>query len=83
MIRAVLTQNNGRKMLILGIDDENVRRLTSGQPIHVKGATVDLEVDVAIWHEHTLDEIVEKFREFGFDVPAGGPADRVAYEKKK
>jgi hypothetical protein len=82
MIRAVLTQGNGRKMLILGIDDENVRRLTSGQPIHCKGETVGLEVDVVVWHEHSTGEIVESMRQHGFDVPAAVPADRVVYEKK-
>ena len=81
MIRAVLTQANGRKMLILGVDDENIRRLTSGQPVRVLGETVDLELDVVIWHEHTTSEIIDSLRELGFAVPPV-PEDRVPYWKK-
>jgi hypothetical protein len=55
MIRAVATKADGTKLLILGVDDENVKRLTSGQPIHVEGADVGIPgVDVVVMHGHTM-----------------------------
>lgn len=54
--------------LLLGIDAENVRRLQSGQPIHVHKAEVDNGEDIAavvIVYGDTLQDIVNDMKREG------------------
>lgn len=69
MIRAVVTRSNGRRVLVLGIDDVNVKRLTEGQPIHVDGLLEGLNFEVIILYGSTLQDIVEDLRKTGLEVP--------------
>jgi hypothetical protein len=62
MIRALGTQQNGRQILILGIDKTNVEKLTSGQPIFVGGKNkygLDVPIDFVILYGETLDKVSE------------------------
>jgi len=53
MLRARLSSG----MFILGLDAENIRRLTNGQPIVVSLAELGGSDDVAIMYGETLDDI--------------------------
>lgn len=68
MIRAVHIRPDGRKLLILGLDQTNVERLKSGQPVLVEGGLMGLDVpiDVAIMYGETLDNVAKDLREMGF-----------------
>lgn len=68
MIRAVHTNPEGRKLLILGIDKTNVERIKAGQPILVKGDQMglDLPIDVAILYGESLDDVAKSLRDMGF-----------------
>lgn len=41
MIRAIGSDEDGQPMVFLGLDDENLRRLTTDQPIRVNLAQLD------------------------------------------
>ena len=70
MIRAVKKMADGSVLLLLGVDDGNIERLTSGQPIHVEGASVGIPgVNVAIMHGHTLQDIMDELKANGVDLP--------------
>lgn len=71
MIRARF-KRDGRDVLLLGLDDENVRRLTAGQPIFVDGTKNLLApVDVLIMHGRTLDDVLAELRAAGVEMPSG------------
>lgn len=55
MIRAKTTDNK----IILGIDKENVKRLTSGKPILVKAESIDIEYDIIIAYGDTLQQLAK------------------------
>ena len=44
-------------LFIFGLDAENIRRLTSGQPIMISFAELGLTDDFAIMYGETLDDI--------------------------
>jgi ribosomal protein S5 len=54
VIKALATVN-GRRLLLLGIDDRAVERLTAGQPILVRGAEVGLGVRASTTRETVFD----------------------------
>ncbi len=89
MIRAVATKKDGTKLLVLGLDDENVRRLKAGQPIRVQGDQLGLPgIEVVLMHGPTAQDIVEKFRAAGIEMPEGsipspGPGQAVILRRKK
>ena len=56
------TLENGRRLIILGISDENVARLRQGQPVFVAGSSVGVpEVEVIICWGATEYELTEQF----------------------
>jgi len=57
MLRMTGRGTNGQKFLLLGLDRENLIRLTSGKPIVCRGETVGLEHDVIIVFGETLDDV--------------------------
>lgn len=67
MIRALATQKDGRKLLILGVDRTNIDKLTSKQPIIVRGDQfgLDLPVDFLIMFGETLDDVATELRQSG------------------
>ena len=56
-------------VFILGLDDENIKRLTSGQPILKSLAQFGGTDDVAIVHGKTLGEIQEQLEEHFGSMP--------------
>lgn len=67
MIRALGTQTNGRKILILGLDKTNIEKLTAGQPISVRGNQfgLNLPVNFVIMYGETLDDVAKELHEAG------------------
>jgi hypothetical protein len=78
VIRAVTTGPDGRRLLILGVDDENIKRLTSGQPLHVEGDPLGIPgITVVIMHGHSLQDVLDELKTSGVDLPV----DRVPIAK--
>lgn len=58
MIKAVLRRPNGSPLYILGLSEENVKRLKEGFPIAFAGNTMGLPGDFVIMYGAT-EEIIE------------------------
>lgn len=70
MIKALTGLNrDGRRTVILGVDDRNVMRLCSGQPIRVDGRDMGLDVDILILHGPTYEDILAGLRKAGCEIP--------------
>lgn len=69
MIRLTGETADGRKFVLLGIDKENVRRLTSGHPIRCSAESVGIERDVIVAYGETLQAITDELAESGFVFP--------------
>jgi hypothetical protein len=70
MIRAVTTARDGHKILILGIDAENFRRLTAQDPIFVFGKPLGVPIDVAFVHGSDSDMVAQQLARMGLVIPA-------------
>lgn len=72
MIRAIAINDKGQKVLLLGVDDENIRRLTNAEPIVVTPASMhnDIDMEVMIIHGHTLQDVVDFLRKSGVEFPS-------------
>ncbi len=46
--------------IILGLDKENIRRLTANQPIHIKAESLKVDEDIFIVYGETLSDIVKE-----------------------
>jgi hypothetical protein len=60
---------NGRRMLFLGVDDENVVRLVSNEPIRVSGEDFGVDFDILIVHGKTYARLFSDMRAAGFEIP--------------
>lgn len=69
MIRAT-GEANGRPFLILGVDRENINRLTAGKPIRVTMESVGIERDVLIIFGETLQDVTNELMAAGMKIPA-------------
>jgi len=73
MLRMLGIAADGTKLVLLGLDDENVARLTGDQPIKVDCAELGLPgVIVTIVHGKTLDDIIARLETMGVRVPPDG-----------
>jgi len=72
MIQMVFKKVDGRKCVLLGLDDVNVQRLTSDQPIKVDGKVLELDFDILIAHGKTQKDLITQLREVGFSIPDVG-----------
>lgn len=62
MLKAVATKPDGTKVLILGVDKGNVKRLRKGQPILVRGGEVGIgPVEIVIHYRETLRQLQADF----------------------
>jgi hypothetical protein len=78
LIRATITSpSTGKRTLLLGVDRENMNRLTDGKPIFVKGEPLGVNCDVVIVFGESLDQVVEDMHKAGihFPPPPEGKAD--------
>lgn len=78
MIRALFKKDDGTTVVLLGVDDENIRRLTSGKPIQVKSGSVDPEYkdEIIIVHGSTMEQIEEWLKKAGIIGPSTKRDDR-------
>lgn len=49
MIRAGFTTPDGRLVLLLGLSEENVRRMRAGSPVHVDGKDMGVDAEIVIF----------------------------------
>lgn len=57
MIKAIANTKEGRKILIMGLSDLNVEKLTEGKPIHFDLEPLGMEGAIVILHGKTEDDI--------------------------
>lgn len=82
MLKAIAIQEDGRKVVILGIDARNVRRMKEGDPIHVKGEELGLtEIkSIVIAYGETMDALVGEMRAHGMPIPTAAEMRRMEAE---
>lgn len=74
MIRLTITNpTSGKKLLLLGVDRENINRLTAGQPIFVEGGPMGLPFDVSVAFGETLDDVRAELEKGGLRFPPKEP----------
>lgn len=54
----------GRKLIILGVEDNNLNQLRRGRPIHIHGDKLGFDGDIVIHYETTMAKLVKTFRPF-------------------
>ena len=65
MIKAIYKRPDQPDLVILGLSDENLRRLREDMPILVNGEALGLDVDIAVIAGRTEDTIQEQMRQAG------------------
>lgn len=65
MIKAVYKRPDQPDLVILGLSDENLRRLREDMPILVNGRELGIAVDIAVIAGRTEDSIQEQMRKGG------------------
>jgi len=58
MIKAKMSTEDGRTIVLLGLSRENTTRLHANKPIYVTGAEMDVPVDIVIIAGETEEAIV-------------------------
>ena len=74
MIRAIAKSNKGRRLLLLGLSEENIKRLKQGKVIHTDCLDLGVNVDVVIDYGSTEQEIAERWQESMSTVKREGEA---------
>ena len=59
MLKAMMQNNEGKNILLLGLSRENVVRLKEGKPIHINGDELGFENDVILVYGETEEQIYE------------------------
>lgn len=72
MLRLRGRRPDGREFLLLGLDKENIRRLTDKKPIWIKGETVQMEFDVLIMYGETLQDVTDDLAKRGLNMTVKG-----------
>jgi hypothetical protein len=54
----------GRSLIVLGIDEDNVRQLKKGHPIHVYADDLGFAGEIVIHYESTLERLKKRFMGF-------------------
>ena len=54
----------GRGIIVLGIEEANVRNLKAGHPIHVHADELGFKGDIVIHYESTLERLKKRFAQF-------------------
>ena len=54
----------GRGVIILGIDESNVRQLRAGHPIHVYADELGFRGEIVIHYETTIEKLKKVFAKF-------------------
>lgn len=74
MIKFSAASSTGRKILGIGLSSRNIDLLMDDKPIFVDGQKLDFPTDLIILYGTTEEEIVEKMKEQGFDLPEPKPS---------
>lgn len=69
MIRMKGTKPDGTPFLFLGVDRENINRLTAGKPLICSAARVGVERDVMIVFGENLQDVVDQLAKAGVVIP--------------
>lgn len=65
-----MTKADGTKLILLGVDDGNVKRLTEGKPISVQGDMLGIPgIEIAIVHGKTYQNILDELKKSGVEIP--------------
>lgn len=78
MLRASSTSGDGRRLMLLGLTPENVRRLKDGEPILVDCAELGVDARLTIMFGQTERAIAAELRSHGVELPDGETAVRDA-----
>lgn len=70
MIRMTGKNAEGREFVLLGVDRENINRLTSGKPIICRAESVGIERDVMVVFGETLQDVADELAKAGIVMPA-------------
>jgi len=70
MIRMTGQTSEGRPFLLLGVDRENINRLTAGKPIICKGESVGIDRDVMVVFGETLQDVTDELAKAGIVPPS-------------
>jgi hypothetical protein len=74
MVKAGANGADGKRIVILGITEENVRRLRDGKPIHVHGDEVGApDVTIFIMYGKDNKDVARQLEETGFRLPPDPP----------
>jgi hypothetical protein len=81
MLKAVMTKGDGTKLILLGLEEQNIQRLKEGQPIHVEGEDIGFPgIQIGIMYgetqQHMIDELKEVRRRTTHRPCAGGETGR-------
>jgi hypothetical protein len=64
MLKGVANLDNGRKLVIIGLSDKNIRLLQENKPIPILGTEMDVEFDILVFAGSTEKDLLDKLREF-------------------
>lgn len=60
MIKATMQSKEGKNILLLGLSEENVKRLKENKPIHINGSEIGLSNDVIIMYGETEEHLYKE-----------------------
>lgn len=83
MVKFIANSEGGKKLVGLGLTEENVKRLKKGEPILIKGLELDLDFDIGIFYGETEAQIWIDFKNAGVEVKQGTFSMRAMREGKK
>lgn len=76
MIRmTIINPETGKRLLLLGVERENINRLTAGKPIFVNGEAMQIGFDVAVMFGETLADCYAEMEKHGLGIPPKAPAN--------
>lgn len=70
MIRMTGKSADGREFVLLGVDRENITRLTAGKPIICRAESVGIERDVMVVFGEGLQDVADELAKTGITIPA-------------
>lgn len=77
MIKAVATGPNGRKIVVLGIDKGNLKRLKKGMPLVVRLSEMGLpDIEVVVHYRDTLRQVQQDLE------PMIGLSTKILYDPR-
>lgn len=66
-----------QQLVVLGLSDINIQRLTNDKPVFVRGEELKIEHDIVIVHGRTEQDIVKSLTLLGIIPPGATPSSPV------